>query len=374
MVIEKIYKAHDIFKELRRFHSGLELQLLSYIASYRICNNLEYDDLSIFQLINQQAQDGDIVAEEFLALQKRISISYFGTGDLDKHGRMKASDARRSAGVFKNEPLIDILFKEILESYLDRAVSVCPMTLMTHYIDKVSYVEKPLTLLKSIAGDIVKRKRFYPQRISHFFTKRSVHSNILKLFDDQFEHIYLLLPRKSRLNADYPISFFKKNPSFQKRADVGFHYSYEAINSKELLLKQFQSLKDFNLSRFVRGHYLRRSKTSDEFIDDMDLIDLTPCDSEVGGFYIPSSYPFYIHKDRNNGNFILNTTFMDVVYHFMDASYTERKNLIQRNIKYIKSNGGFFVVNWHNTSFWWGDWPFEIISYSYLKSKICEYF
>ena len=236
MVIEKIYKAHDIFKDLRDSYSGIDLQVLSYIASYRVCNNLEYNDLAIFQLINQQSLDIDTVTEKFLTLHKRLSVSYFGSGNLDKHGRLKASEARVSAGILKNEPLIDILFKKILESYFDTTVLVCPMTLMTHDIDKVSYVENPLTLLKSIVGDIVKRKRFYPQRIAHFFTKRSAHSNVLKLFDDQFEHIFLLLPKRSELNSDYPISFFSKDPYFLKKAKVGLHYSYEAINSKKYLL------------------------------------------------------------------------------------------------------------------------------------------
>jgi glycosyltransferase involved in cell wall biosynthesis len=200
-------------------YSGIDLQVLSYIASYRVCNNLEYNDLAIFQLINQQSLDIDTVTEKFLTLHKRFSVSYFGSGNLDKHGRLKASEARVSAGILKNEPLIDILFKKILESYFDTTVLVCPMTLMTHDIDKVSYVENPLTLLKSIVGDVVKRKRFYPQRIAHFFTKRSAHSNVLKLFDDQFEHIFLLLPKRSELNSDYPISFFSKNLFFLKKSE-----------------------------------------------------------------------------------------------------------------------------------------------------------
>lgn len=373
MVLEKIYECHDRFKVLRSSYSGLELQVLSYIASFRICNDLEYDDASIFQRIVDESAYENSHAQEFMLAHKKTSSGYFGSAIFDEHERISASEVRRISGLTVNEPTIDILYKRLIGKFLGTPVTVKPMVLMTHDIDKVSYVENPLILLKTVVGDIVKRKLFYPQRIAHFLTKRSVHAKVQELFDDKFEHLYLLLPQRSRLNADYKISYFAENSLFKKSAAVGLHYSYEAIGSKETLKIQFNALKRFNLSRFVRGHYLRRSAQSDEFIEGMNLIDLTPCDAETGGFYVPTSYPFYIHKSSRSGNFVLNTTFMDVTYHFMDASLVQRVNLIRKSLSHVKINGGFFVVNWHNTSFWWGDWPFEVINYSYLKAMISEY-
>lgn len=357
--------------------SGVHRQILSYISSYSIINRLNIDVFDCYDRLYSIRSSGDHLASQFFSLHESLSVNHFDySGSLDAYNRRSGSDFRLSLGLNSNEPHLDKVFLLILRNHFEIFHEPVSFVVMTHDIDKTSYVETMPLLCKALIGDLLKRKKLYLGRLVHFFSKRSIHKHLSSLFSDTFPRITFILPKKDSIHADYDaVSFLHFLLSLGYESSYGLHYSIQSSEETSSLDSEFSTLSQHVPIPFCRAHYLNRSPYIDSWLSNSQLIDLTPYALDSGGFYIPSSYPFFIaNPNLNGGVFSLNTTFMDVTFHFMRNSFSRKSELLSSYCCNVSQYGGIFVANWHNTSFFWGNWPFDPFNYDYLISFLKCYF
>ena len=377
MTIDLILDCRNASFSIPASVSGVHRQILSYISSYFIINRLNIDAFDCYDRLCSIRYSGDHLVSQFFSLHELLSINYFDySGPLDAYNRRSGSDFYLSLGLNSDEPHLDKLFLSILRKHFDSCIEPVSFVLMTHDIDKTSYVETIPLLFKALTGDLLKRNKLYLDRLAHFFSKKFIHKHLNSLFYDTFPRVTFILPKKDPLHADYDaVSFLYFLFSSEYVSSYGLHYSIQSSEESSSIDSEFIVLSQHVSIPFCRAHYLNRSPHTDSWLSDSQLIDLTPYALDSGGFYIPSSYPFFIaNPNIPGGIFSLNTTFMDVTFHFMRASFGRKKELLSSYCYNISQFGGIFVANWHNTSFYWGNWPFDPFNYGFLVSFLKCYF
>ncbi len=256
-------------------------------------------------------------------------------------------------------PWLDVLLRCMCEQRLIYT-SLTTHCLITHDIDKISYVEQISSLFRSVAGDLIKRRMFYPARLLHYFTKRNVHRNLNNLLTN-FDHIFLFLPSTGVHDADYLPSEITSLIKVNSLENIGFHYSYHCLSFDELS-KEYEYVKPYDV-HFCRGHYLRSFETQRSFIGLNKMIDLTAYNLSVGGFPLFTSYPILL-GGKNTRRVSLATTCMDTTFEIeTPMSDCDAINSVRQLFSLVKQNGGIFCLNWHNTSIYWGNWPRRRFNY-----------
>ena len=257
-------------------------------------------------------------------------------------------------------PWLDIYLSQIAKEL----IGDCQLKLdilLTHDIDKTSYIENLYLLIRTLVGDVARRKMFYPVRLMHFVTKRGVHRNLKTLKQGRFSNVFLFLPMKNKLNADYEPSEIFGLIQENNIENVGYHYSYDALTQKQLA-HEFDYLTSENVI-FTRGHYLRSFPEQRKFISRKRLIDLTPYNVIRGGFPLFTSYPLLL-GDEQGSRVILSTQVMDTTFEIENVlSDKDALGRFSYILKQAKMYGGVFCINWHNTSQYWGRWPRREFNY-----------
>lgn len=373
-LIKKILEIKS-FVEDARCGSGLERQVLSHIHSFVTLNEILLDSEQVLHLIMRDDEQCELF-KKYLMLHRDFSHSYFNYElPKDKHNRSDPSSLYSDK--FSNlRPILDVYLDEIIRTYFCSDFAVKEQYLFTHDIDSIEYVGSLKSLVKSVLGDVFKRKTLYIERFNHYFTKRNIHKDLRTLLlTEDFEHLFFILCRQGKQNADYAPSIFKDLflSSMSKGANFrfGVHSSYSAAELPDLFSEEIEVLRQFVDVEFVRAHYLKRSYSLDEQYMDQCLIDLTPYDLFEGGFYLPTSYPISLYSEQHGKNlFSLNTHLMDVTYHFSGLPVSKIETRIDAMLRPVKKYGGVFVLNWHNTSFFWGDWLAAKFNYRFLTELI----
>ena len=367
---------------------GLEKLIYSHIKSFFLFNKVHGFDVFYSEflrhidlrennfsnnLIDQdEVNNIDKLGQEkkysiYLKLMNLINNLQLGkhTTNYDSHCREVFSDKVR---FLFNKPYLDIILSSILRTH-GYKFTTCSKVLITHDIDKISYVESIMALIRQIAGDILKRRMFYPQRILHIFTKRGVHKDLAKLITENFSHVFLFLPNKSKIDADYSPNIIKKLILENNIKNVGLHYSYNCQNFEQFN-REYDYVKEF-CPTFVRGHYLRRSRASDSFISKHKLIDLTPYNISHGGFPNSTAYPILRTNKYGDSILTLGTNFMDTTFEIENPSSDEYAfEKFDQYLSLVKSTGGIFCFNWHNTSMFWGRWPRREFNYDNIIKRL----
>ena len=276
--------------------------------------------------------------------------------DTDIHDRPIIVDKVRSV---MSKPWLDITLCRICELRLIDP-SLEAHCLITHDVDKISYVERIGNLFRSVAGDLMKRKIIFPARFSHFFTKRNVHRHLCNLLTN-FDHVFLFLPNKSAVDADYLPSEIDSLIQENSLQNIGFHYSYNCLSFDDLF-KEYEYIKSYDV-QFCRGHYLRSFESQRSFIGLNKMIDLTAYNVAMGGFPLFTSYPILIGYE-NSRRVSLATTCMDTTFEIeTPMSDHDALNSVRELFSLVKQYGGVFCLNWHNTSQYWGNWPMRKFNY-----------
>jgi hypothetical protein len=381
------------FIDKNNFENKFKKQIFSHISSFSYFNDIDQEVISVvnhlifsefdtFTNYNNFVFDYDNETLSNLKLLIKIYINFhllikeyeenIENFPVDKYGRVIGDIGFQYGLNISNVPHLDIILARIFILSGDVKITKKTKILMTHDIDKIHYLSDFKELIKSLVGDAIKRRIFSLKRVKDFIYSKSAHFDLEWLYRKNQEHIYLFLPKKSYLNADYTFPDDVNNKLIKLNdmgVHFGYHYSFEASNDKFLMENEYKCIcEKLGKIYFVRGHYLRRSINSDSFIINNNLIDLTPYPSK-GGFLYFSGLPFLL-LTKSGLKKILPTHSMDVTFE-LNRSLTADEKFHSFLMPFNNSIGvSFFVVNWHNTSRRWGTWLYSKFKYEEVCRRL----
>lgn len=383
----------DFFRVLdnNKYESSLKQQIFSHVSSFIYFNNIEQKSGDeVLQIIFRAFEDSvnnlnlsidsncinSINIDENIQTYLKFHIiihNYEHDIDsipVDKFGRTIESVKCRYKIKLNSKPYLDILIGRIFSLFANVKFIKKTHVLMTHDIDKIKYLPDFKGLIRSLIGDLIKRRFFTFARIWDYFFFKNAHSNLVWLYRNQGSHIFLFLNNKSYLNSDYefPDDLTEQLVELKKlNVYFGFHYSLNASNDENIMKYEFENINSaLGRVNFVRGHYLCRTAISDSFIINNKLIDLTPYSAEEGFIYF-TGLPFLL-STKFGLKRVLPTHSMDVSFE-LNTKITDAEKIDGFLKPYYDSFGAsFFVFNWHNTSRRWGTW----IKSNFNYQKVCQ--
>jgi hypothetical protein len=198
-------------------------------------------------------------------------------------------------------------------------------------------------------------------------------------------YFFFIASNHSKYDQDYNINSSKIKDQIKNILDrghqVGLHVGYDSFNNKELLSKEFQTMKQLvpELS-FSRQHYLRFDMSiTPTLLNDIGL----KWDSSIGfskhiGFRSGSCYPYHlfdIHKReklriQEKPLVVMDTALASIAN---ISSIENAKTQFFELVKNVKQEDGEFIILWHNSSFHMDKWPEIAEIYKEFISTISPY-
>jgi hypothetical protein len=307
--------------------------------------------------------------------------------DLDEHGRFKHSNLHSSKYDYFDRPIIDEITD--LLSFLLFGYSIsstcCSNVILSHDIDRpyLFYKKGFLKFLRTILGDLLKRKSFYLfistlhnwLRVVVFGKIGDPNFNFKKIvqFSNNFQLkgcFYLIMDFvNKRYDSRYDVysKEFIDSMSYvlESQHTIGLHPSYNSSISLEQLKKEITNFKKFslhlgqeNLNISVRMHYLRIRipHTIDQLSNLGVSIDSSMGFSDVIGFRCGTCRPYRMinHFSGNIMNvkisplLVMDNAVQKIIN---DDGYYSLMRRLTRVLRNAHVMGGDLTILWHNDSY-----------------------
>jgi len=323
---------------------------------------------------------------------------YIHNDTKDNYGRFPASESFQYKKNIIEEPVVDILVERIKEQLNLTYKDEKPRAYITHDIDFLGN-PKGFKFIKSIGGDILKRKDF---KIAFDKMRR-------KIINDDPHSVYKLIDIHKKYNTKGTFFFMpdiqpketgggyipKRNKKYllglEKEilnidSKIGIHYDSRHLKENRMK-KDIENLNNIFGTKIESGraHFLIFDiRKSFEIYENSGIkIDTTGSFADRVGFRFGTSKPFkpYNFKEKREYNLteipliVMDGSLQNERY--MNLSPKEGFEKIKELIDKIKKYNGTFTFLWHNTSFythlWKGwEWVYEE-TLKYLKENNFEF-
>ncbi len=317
--------------------------------------------------------DVDIFASAFFMLTR---WEEYVLNERDQHDRFPAEASLASLFDFLHRPVVNeyieflwnlIEFLSPYEKRKERQFS----TLLTHDVDHPYLWEKPSAGLKTIAGDLLKRKntKAAQQHLDYLRKGKDPFDTFDTLMDlseqyDLTSHFFFIAGGKTKYEGNYDVKdgrIQKLMSTIDKRGHkIGIHPSYDIYKDKEKLQSEISHLQSVSPQPVESGrqHFLRFSvpHTWQAWEDAGLKWDCTMGYAEHVGFRCGTCYPFPVFNVQTRQRLQL----IEHPLHVMEVSLFSEKYMnldqekalkwIQYIIETIQLYDGEFVLLWHNSN------------------------
>lgn len=361
---------------------------------YKIYDFWNKKDEELLYDFNKHSFKADYIGTIFFFLS-----GYWEYTHNDIKDNYKRFSGKESFGFKKGileEPVVDILVNGI-----SRELNICnkesfrkPKILLTHDIDQLGMLQY-FKLIKSIGGDILKRKDFKmvidkiikkitnkdPYSVSHLIAihkKYNTKGTFFFMPDIQLKKTvggYKPLKEKQSLKK-------MKDEILNSGSSIGIHYDARHLQ-EDRMEKDITVLEEVFEQKIESGraHFLifDISKSFDLYEKSGIKVDTTGSYADIVGFRFGTSYPYrpFNFREKREYNLIeIPLLVMDATLQgkrFMNLSPEEGFEKVKKIMDRIKLYNGVFTILWHNTSFYtseWKDWEWvyeKILKYGYEK-------
>ena len=296
----------------------------------------------------------------------------------DKHNRFPAHSSIAFKNNFLNRPIVNEYIEMLwnMMQHLDfkqnRKKRIFNW-LVTHDVDYIKKWTSTKQLVRSIMGDLYKRKSI-SQAVRSICSYVSTKLKFSKDPFDTFEflmsiseknglksHFFFMSGGQSQFDNKYAIDDALPIIKIIKKRghQLGIHPSYNAYNDTKILLSEIKKLESISKQKisFGRGHFLRYDVPLTARIWEENKLewDSTLCYADEPGFRCGVCYEFsvfdFIHSNMLNLKqkplVLMEATLLDYKK-FSDAEIVDTFSFFKKKVE--KYNGEF-VVLWHNSSF-----------------------
>ncbi len=322
--------------------------------------------------------ENDIFAASFFMLTR---WEEFVEENRDEHNRFPAKTSLAYKQNFLQRPIVNE-YIEMLWNFLKhlncnqkRKNSNFDFTI-THDVDLIANWTNFINFIKTILGDIVKRRniRLAKNNIKNYFL------SVLKIEKDNFDtfdflmkqaervnkkaEFYFMTENKSSLNSNYKISNNKSTKLISKinlqNHIIGFHPSYYSYNNPEQWKKEYDRLT-INAKQKIktgRQHFLKfEIPTTWQIWEDNNMKkNSTMYYPEFLNFRCGVCYEFSVFNILSQKKLTLKESpliFMETTFLSYMNINNEKKFIdkITESINIVRKYSGNFVFLWHNSNF-----------------------
>jgi|SRR5690554_617677 len=297
----------------------------------------------------------------------------------DEYGRFPAKESFNYKKRILDKTIVDILVKRIAEELtLDyNSFFSSPKIFITHDIDSLGMFDNNRHLIRSICGDLIKRRdmKLALDKIGLKLRNSDPHSvynliDIHKEYNTKGTFFFMpgIQPKEMRggYNLKSEAARLKsiKDSIMMLNGSIGLHYDSRYLKRNQLDKDKRILGKLFDEEiRCGRAHYLLFDiKKSFGLYEKANIeIDTTGSFADIAGFRFGTSYPFRPYnflKDREYNLIEIPLIVMEgtLTEKYMNLSPQEGFSYVTRLMDIIKKYNGVFTLLWHNTSFYTPEW------------------
>ncbi len=245
---------------------------------------------------------------------------------------------------------------------------------ITHDVDRIDTWKNPMHLIKTVGGDLIKRKDLMKAG-ENFYQYFKIKLNLIK---DPYDTFDFLMDESEKINTKSNFYFMSGgettfdnwynidkvgvliNTIKKKKHRIGYHSSYNTYNNLELFIQEKERLEKISEFQITEGrqHYLRfEVPTTWQVWEDAGmLVDSTCGYAEKEGFRCGTATEYSVFNIITRKQLKLKERPLLVMegsfYTYQPEMNLEEMLLnIKSIIKLVKKYNSNFVLLWHNSSF-----------------------